>query len=352
MKKLCYCTALGIFSAAMLSLSLCARAPIPASRQSTQNQNTTLKPKIPTKAPGTQPQAQSDGTSKEWIGKDVANIIADIECSASSTTPGATANECKEERLRRFAYANEHFASSVTGWMTDRGRIYILWGNPDSVDAHPHGGSHRGPSPYPYPYADNGYNRYPYEDWHYDRLEGLSVNGLGDNNVDNSNIIFEFGDTPRFNDYHLFTEPQVRDAVFRQSHLDPTSPISDICDEWEKNWKTRNFEGLHALYSEDANFLPAIGIHVIGRDAIGDYFKRIADLRFGERLLLGMGTDTSRNLAYVTGSVQYTMRGSAAPVNGYYVMVLRKNSQDKWTIVYQSLLEISSQRTPSERRDQ
>ena len=42
----------------------------------------------------------------------------------------------KAEHYRRLAYANTHFASSLPGWKSDRGRIYIVNGPPDSVDAH------------------------------------------------------------------------------------------------------------------------------------------------------------------------------------------------------------------------
>ena len=46
-------------------------------------------------------------------------------------TPDTPENEFKEEHYRRIAYANENFASSVPGWKTDRGRIYITYGPPD-----------------------------------------------------------------------------------------------------------------------------------------------------------------------------------------------------------------------------
>ena len=52
-------------------------------------------------------------------------------------TPDTAENEYKEEHYRRIAYANEHFAAGMPGWRTDRGRIYIMFGPPDSIDAHP-----------------------------------------------------------------------------------------------------------------------------------------------------------------------------------------------------------------------
>jgi GWxTD domain-containing protein len=48
-------------------------------------------------------------------------------------TPGNAHNPFKEEHYRRIAYANAHFASSVPGWKTDRGKTYIVWGPPVSI---------------------------------------------------------------------------------------------------------------------------------------------------------------------------------------------------------------------------
>ena len=46
-------------------------------------------------------------------------------------------NEFKEEHYRRFAYANETLGktSPRAGWRTDRGRMYIILGKPESVDS-------------------------------------------------------------------------------------------------------------------------------------------------------------------------------------------------------------------------
>jgi GWxTD domain-containing protein len=53
-------------------------------------------------------------------------------------TPGTPKNEFYEEHLRRFRYADKHFSISLTqGWRTDRGRIYILYGEPDEIDSYP-----------------------------------------------------------------------------------------------------------------------------------------------------------------------------------------------------------------------
>jgi GWxTD domain-containing protein len=49
--------------------------------------------------------------------------------------PGTPVNEFKEEHYRRIAYANQQFSRDTTrpGWMTDRGRIYILLGPPRDI---------------------------------------------------------------------------------------------------------------------------------------------------------------------------------------------------------------------------
>lgn len=47
-------------------------------------------------------------------------------------TPGTPINEFKEEHAKRIVYANEYFSRGTTrpGWMTDRGKVYIILGPP------------------------------------------------------------------------------------------------------------------------------------------------------------------------------------------------------------------------------
>ncbi|MCP2597497.1 GWxTD domain-containing protein, partial [Candidatus Aminicenantes bacterium AC-335-G13] len=51
-------------------------------------------------------------------------------------TPGTPKNEFKEEHYRRLNYANSHFGreASKPGWKTDRGRIYIILGEPQDIE--------------------------------------------------------------------------------------------------------------------------------------------------------------------------------------------------------------------------
>ena len=55
--------------------------------------------------------------------------------------------------------------------MTDRGRIYIVFGPPDEIDAHPSGGE------YERPMEEGGgeTSTYPFETWRYRYIEGLAT---------------------------------------------------------------------------------------------------------------------------------------------------------------------------------
>ena len=68
-------------------------------------------------------------------------------------TPGTPENETKTEFYRRINVANQNFSYLRTnGWKTDRGKVYITYGEPDQVED--------------YPFS---LNRVPYQEWHYYR---------------------------------------------------------------------------------------------------------------------------------------------------------------------------------------
>ncbi|MFC2160202.1 GWxTD domain-containing protein [Acidobacteriota bacterium] len=46
-------------------------------------------------------------------------------------------NEFQEEFYRRIDYANERFIEGIPGWKTDRGRIFIYFGEPDQIQMQP-----------------------------------------------------------------------------------------------------------------------------------------------------------------------------------------------------------------------
>src|SRR6201987_4282739 len=159
-----------------------------------------------------------DAQYKQWLNEDVIYIISPEERTAflqlntseereqfieqfwlrRSTNPDLPDNDFKEEHYRRIAYANEHFASGIPGWKTDRGRTYIIWGPADEVESHPTGGT------YDRPMEEGGGSTttYPWETWRYRYLEGLG-----------NNVILEFVDPSGSGEYHLTMDPSEKDAL-------------------------------------------------------------------------------------------------------------------------------------------
>jgi len=184
----------------------------------------------PTAAPGpqklTKEQKKKQGRAlkeldkqyKEWLNEDVVYIISPDERTAflqldtneereqfieqfwlrRSGNPDLPDNDFKEEHYRRIAFANEHYASGIPGWKTDRGRIYIIWGPADEVDSHPTGGT------YDRPMEEGGGSTttYPWEKWRYRYLEGMG-----------NNIELEFVDPSGSGEYHLTMDPSEKDAL-------------------------------------------------------------------------------------------------------------------------------------------
>ena len=106
-------------------------------------------------------------------------------------------NEEKEEHYRRIAYANEHFASGIPGWRSDRGMIYIKYGPADETETHNGGTEER-------PFEEGGgtTSMYPYEKWRYRYIEGLPPN-----------VEIEFVDPTMTGEFHLTIDPSEKDAL-------------------------------------------------------------------------------------------------------------------------------------------
>ncbi len=157
--------------------------------------------------PKPQPQESAPQTAmspyEKWIQQDVAYIVTDEERAAfrrlptdpererfieqfwlrRDPTPGTPANEFKEEHYRRIQYANQRFQDpmGLSGWKTDRGRVYISYGPPDEIESHPTGSSTK---------------PYPYEQWLYRHLDGI-----GDN------VVIEFTDADKSGQYRMTADP-------------------------------------------------------------------------------------------------------------------------------------------------
>lgn len=57
--------------------------------------------------------------------------------AALDPTPATPKNELMDEYYGRVAYANAHFRSYGSGWKTDMGMVYIIYGPPDDIERHP-----------------------------------------------------------------------------------------------------------------------------------------------------------------------------------------------------------------------
>ena len=155
---------------------------------------------------------------KDWLEKDVAYIITDEERKAfkkletdderehfieefwrrRDPDPDTDENEFREEYYERIAYANEHYASGIPGWKTDRGRIYIMYGKPDELETHPSGGTYNRES-----YEGGGStSTYPFERWFYRYLPGVG-----------SGIEIEFVDPTGSGEYRIARNPDEKDAL-------------------------------------------------------------------------------------------------------------------------------------------
>jgi len=166
---------------------------------------------------------------KKWVNEDVRWIITDEELSAwkkltnnterenfiesfwqrRNPDPDSPDNAYKDEHYRRIAWANEHFAAGVPGWRTDRGRMYIMYGKPDSIDAHPMGG------PYQRPPEEGGgeTETYPFEVWRYRYLEGIG-----------QEVEIEFVDPCSCGEYHMTLDRSEKDALL---HV-PNAGLTDM----------------------------------------------------------------------------------------------------------------------------
>ncbi len=88
-------------------------------------------------------------------------------------TPDTPRNEYMQEYFKRLDYVNKRFRTKTKeGYLTDRGRVYLLYGEPDEIDR--------------YPYT---LNTKPYELWYYHSIEG--------------GVVFVFGDLTGVGDYVL-----------------------------------------------------------------------------------------------------------------------------------------------------
>jgi GWxTD domain-containing protein len=159
-----------------------------------------------------------DDYYRKWLDQDVAYIIdpEEREVYKSLKTneerekfieqfwqrrnpdPDNTNNSFKEEHYRRIAYANDHFSTGMPGWKSDRGRIYILHGKPDSIESHGAGETYYRP-------RSEGLGvttTFAWELWNYRHIDGVG---------DNVNV--EFVDKSMSGHYELAVDEMDKDML-------------------------------------------------------------------------------------------------------------------------------------------
>lgn len=198
------------FRMAIFPLVLTSASLLGFAQKESQSQDPTERPRI------VKPELKK--AYKDWLEKDVTYVITDEERKAfkklatddererfieefwrrRDPDPDTDENEFKEEYYERIAYANEHFASGIPGWKTDRGRIWIMYGKPDGQETHPMGGSYDRPS-----YEGGGStSTYPFETWFYRYLPGVG-----------SGVEIEFVDPTGTGEYRIARNANEKDAL-------------------------------------------------------------------------------------------------------------------------------------------
>ena len=210
--------ALGLIAALTLIIGISILHAFPPKGGQDQKQDTPEKPSKAEKRRQKALRMEMETPYKKWLSEEVPYIITNEERSAfkklstdderesfienfwerRNPNPGSPENEFKEEYYRRIAYSNEHYASGIPGWKTDRGRIYIMYGPADEVDSHPSGGQYERPP------SEGGGNTstYPFEDWRYRYIDGIG-----------NNVELEFVDPTMTGEYHLTMDPGEKDAL-------------------------------------------------------------------------------------------------------------------------------------------
>jgi GWxTD domain-containing protein len=201
------------------AIAILAQEQPPSQQQASPNKQSDQKQDTTKKKPSDKQLLKELATPyKKWLSEDVVYIITDTERKAflqlqtneereqfieefwqrRNPDPDSVDNPVKEEHYRRIAYANEHFASGIPGWRSDRGRIYIMYGKPDDLESHTEGENWERP-------LDQGGGEtktYAYEDWTYHYIEGIG-----------ENVQLEFVDTTGTGEFRFTTDPSEKDAL-------------------------------------------------------------------------------------------------------------------------------------------
>ena len=195
----------------------------------------------------------------KWLNQDILYIITDDERAVFSKlstpeekeqfieqfwqrrnpNPSQGGNEFREEHYRRIAYANAKYASGIPGWKTDRGRIYIMFGEPAEIEDHAGGGNYVRPS-----YEGGGStNTYPFQTWRYRHIDGV-----GDD------VEIEFVDQSWTGLYKMVMSPWEKDMLLNVDGAGET--LRERLGQAQRNYRP----GLHPGFYSDTSMMARAGL--------------------------------------------------------------------------------------------
>jgi GWxTD domain-containing protein len=198
--------------------------------------------------------------------------------------PDTEENEYREAYYERLAYVNEHFASGIPGYKTDRGRIYLKYGKPDEIESHPAGGA------YQRQFHEGGGSTsvYPFERWWYRHLPGRS------------DIDIEFIDPTGSGEYRIARNPFEKEALLHvpgtgmtmdgRSQVDRLNAANGFGNPFSGRAKDSAFDWIELLKLRDeapgVNFdrpigtgtdTPVVGADVISSNLQVSFFRQSND---------------------------------------------------------------------------
>lgn len=122
--------------------------------------------------------------------------------SRRAPDPTSLDNSVKREHYARIVFANKKFSGQLPGWKTDRGRVYVTYGPPDSIESHQSGEkTGRPPEEGPETYE------FSWEAWHYRRIDGVR-----------ENVEVEFVDPSGSGDYRLALGAEEKELFFAAAY--------------------------------------------------------------------------------------------------------------------------------------
>jgi GWxTD domain-containing protein len=138
----------------------------------------------------------------QLVSDDARDLFIEQFWQRRSPDPDSQDNSFKSEHYRRIIYSDEHFSTGITpGWKTDRGRIYIEWGQPDETESNEPAAGGR------------------VETWQYRFLEGIG-----------ENVSLRFTDLGLTHDYRLVLQPDERSHLFQAAIPDGCTNETDCAD--------------------------------------------------------------------------------------------------------------------------